>query len=283
MGAFKMQVEKNIGVRVEYSDEDEVDLKDSLLKYDNPVMLTNKGKYEVKKPLKVSSKVWNGNIEDFDDERENKENKFHGEETLFDESMSTSDILDYLLPPKQWSEKDCLWIQKVSSTPSTRQEVINLETELDKKLNEKKAKLAGICPVRRQLFHQCFDELIRQVTINCAERGQLLLRVRDELFCTLKAFETLYESSISFGLRKALQSEESAKKLDDMTSDLSAENEKLKLEVVKLKEKMEQSEVNAAENKQIEERKHNDEVQFLKRTNQQLKSQIEAIISAKKQ
>lgn len=49
------------------------------------------------------------------------------------------------------------------------------------------------------------DELIRQITINCAERGLLLLRVRDELKMTLAAYQTLYQSSIAFGMRKALQ------------------------------------------------------------------------------
>lgn len=49
------------------------------------------------------------------------------------------------------------------------------------------------------------DELIRQVTVNCAERGLLLLRVRDEIKMTLAAYQTLYESSIAFGMRKALQ------------------------------------------------------------------------------
>lgn len=49
------------------------------------------------------------------------------------------------------------------------------------------------------------DELIRQVTINCAERGLLLLRVRDEIRMTVAAYQTLYESSIAFGMRKALQ------------------------------------------------------------------------------
>lgn len=38
------------------------------------------------------------------------------------------------------------------------------------------------------------DELIRQVTINCAERGLLLLRVRDEIRMTVAAYQTLYES-----------------------------------------------------------------------------------------
>ena len=52
------------------------------------------------------------------------------------------------------------------------------------------------------------DELIRQVTINCAERGLLLLRVRDEIRMTIAAYQTLYESSVAFGMRKALQAEQ---------------------------------------------------------------------------
>jgi hypothetical protein len=54
----------------------------------------------------------------------------------------------------------------------------------------------------------CADELIRQVTINCAERGLLLLRVRDEIRMTIAAYQTLYESSVAFGMRKALQAEQ---------------------------------------------------------------------------
>ena len=45
--------------------------------------------------------------------------------------------------------------------------------------------------VRRELYSQCFDELIRQSTINCAERGLLMLRVRDELKMTLMAYQVM--------------------------------------------------------------------------------------------
>lgn len=61
------------------------------------------------------------------------------------------------------------------------------------------------------LFSPCVrgeDELIREVTINCAERGLLLLRVRDEIRMTIAAYQTLYESSVAFGMRKALQAEQ---------------------------------------------------------------------------
>lgn len=45
---------------------------------------------------------------------------------------------------------------------------------------------------------------VLQVTINCAECGVLLLRVRDEIHVTVAAYQTLYESSIAFGMRNTL-------------------------------------------------------------------------------
>lgn len=47
--------------------------------------------------------------------------------------------------------------------------------------------------------------VLLKVTINCGERGLLLLRVRDEARITMEAYQTLYCSSIAFGMRKALQ------------------------------------------------------------------------------
>jgi len=52
------------------------------------------------------------------------------------------------------------------------------------------------------------------VAINCAERGLLLLRVRDELQMTLRAYQTLYESSVAFGMRKALMAEQGKSELE---------------------------------------------------------------------
>ena len=47
------------------------------------------------------------------------------------------------------------------------------------------ARETGICPIREELYEQTFEELIRQVTINSAERGLLLVRVRDEMKMTI--------------------------------------------------------------------------------------------------
>jgi len=99
----------------------------------------------------------------------------------------------------EWTDNGQLWVQYVSSTPATRLDVVNLQEKLDHTLQARQARETGICPVRAELYSQCFDELIRQITINCAERGLLLLRVRDEAKMTVSAYETLYESSIAFG------------------------------------------------------------------------------------
>ena len=84
---------------------------------------------------------------------------------------------------------------------------MNLQDELDKRLQARGARETGICPIREELFNQAFDEIIRQITINCAERGFLLVRARDEIKMTIAAYQTLYESSIAYGMRKALMSE----------------------------------------------------------------------------
>ena len=56
----------------------------------------------------------------------------------------------------------------------------------------------------------------------------------------------------------------------------------LEKEVSDLKITCQMVEKRAQEQKQAEEKKHGEEINFLKRTNQQLKSQLEGIISQKK-
>merc|ERR1719183_2976734 len=134
----------------------------SLVKYDNPILVsTTKDKKNAKKK---------GQLPPVEQRQQ---------------LTQTEDILNSILPPREWTEDGQLWVQYVSSTPATRLDVINLQEQLDHKLQQRQARETGICPIREELYAQCFDELIRQVTINCAERGLLLLRVRDEIRMTI--------------------------------------------------------------------------------------------------
>ncbi|CAI9720331.1 Hypothetical predicted protein [Octopus vulgaris] len=197
-------------------------------------------------------------------------------------AQQTDEVLNSILPPREWTENGQLWVQQVSSTPATRLDVVTLQEELDRRLQQRQARETGICPVRRELYSQCFDELIRQVTINCSERGLLLLRVRDEIRMTIAAYQTLYESSVAFGMRKALAAEQGKTDMEKRIETLELEKRELERQVNELKAKCEQIEKRAAEQRMVEEKKHADESNFLKRTIAQLKTQLEGITTPKK-
>ncbi|KAI0231075.1 hypothetical protein LSAT2_018549 [Lamellibrachia satsuma] len=88
---------------------------------------------------------------------------------------------------------------------------------------------------------------------------------------TIAAYQTLYESSVAFGMRKALQAEQGKADTERKIQELEQDKRDLERQVNELKAKCEQIEKRAAEQRQVEEKKHTEEIQFLKRTNQQLK------------
>ena len=115
---------------------------------------------------------------------------------------SNDDILNAILPPREWIENstiiniffiDTHYTQYVSHKPAERDEMTTVSKELDKRLTERQARENAICPVREELFSQAFDEIIRQVSINCPERGLLLHRVRDEMKLEIAAYHTMYQ------------------------------------------------------------------------------------------
>jgi dynein light intermediate chain len=65
----------------------------------------------------------------------------------------------YSLNFREWTEDGQLWIQYVSSTPATRLDVINLQEQLDHQLQARQARETGICPIREELYSQCFGEV----------------------------------------------------------------------------------------------------------------------------
>ena len=176
-------------------------------------------------------------------------------------------------------DKQQLWIQSVLSTPATKAEVLSLQEELDKRLQQKQARETGICPIREELYAQCFDELIRQITINCAERGLLLVRVRDEIRMTIQAYQTLYESSIAFGMRKALQAEQRKTEMNNRIKELESQVRDLEGNVESLDQQIEDIEQEETRRQEEDEKAHKNEVDLYKRTNQKWKEELEKILS----
>ncbi|XP_067884668.1 33 kDa inner dynein arm light chain, axonemal-like [Heterodontus francisci] len=180
---------------------------------------------------------------------------------------------------KQWTEGENLWVQYISTVPATRTDVINLQDQLDRKLQQRQARMTGICPIRRELYAQCLDEIIRQVTINCPERGLLLLRIRNEILMTLATQETLYESSVAFGLRKALQGDLEKIRLRNYIHALEQEKSNLQNELNEIKAEYEAAGKRADERKALDDKRHSEDTLAFKKINQQLKLQLEGVIT----
>lgn len=81
------------------------------------------------------------------------------------------------------------------------------------------------------IYDEVFNELIRQVTINCPERGILLSKVRDEMKITAAAYKSLYDSSVTFGMRKQVQAEEGIDNMKNRIEELERKKKILQNQV----------------------------------------------------
>ena len=178
---------------------------------------------------------------------------------------------------REWTEENGNWMQYSSKAPATRLDVISLQENLDARLMDRQARETGICPVREDLYSQGFDELIRQVAINCPERGLLLLRVRDEIRMTIDAYKTLYESSVTFGVRKQLQAEQGVGAMEEKIGSLSEAKSALENQVLELRNKVDTIEKREAERRALAEKKRKDEIEFVKYQYQHLDTFLKSL------
>jgi dynein light intermediate chain len=72
------------------------------------------------------------------------------------------------------------------------------------------------------------------VTISEPDQGLLLLRVRDDIKNTISAYFTLYQSAVTFAMRKQLHAEHGKPELEKRISDLTIRNQELGNKIVEL-------------------------------------------------
>jgi dynein light intermediate chain len=201
-----------------------ITLINSLVKYDTPYLISstsqNKKTLEDLKETEEEANIYLRNIINKDDDP-----------SLIGFKYSVKDALNRLLPPKKITDKDQDWVQYVTCTPVAKADVVSLQENLDRRLQTEQARETGICPIREKLYNECFDELIRQITLNCLERGILLTRIKKELIMTVNSYQSLYESSIAYGIRTLLLAEEEKKILNDEISKIEGECEELEKEI----------------------------------------------------
>ena len=194
---------------------------------------------------------------------------------------SIPDALNAIFPPLISEENGKRYIQYVSQEPASREKARDLFKALDEKIKERQAREKGICAVREELYSQCFDEIIRQVTIECPERGLLLVKVRDETRMTIASYQTLYESAILFGIRKQLQTEAGKEELKNRLLDLENKKKDLIKKKTQLDNKLKAFDKTIAERNQIETAKREEESAFLRQQNENLDKFLKSIDGTK--
>ena len=92
----------------------------------------------------------------------------------------------------------------------------------------------------------------------------------------------MYESSIAFGMRKALQAEQGRADMEANIRQLEADKKELERTLLDLKAKADAIEKRESERRALDEKKHAEEIAFLKRTNASLKRELETYLSPSK-
>lgn len=193
-------------------------------------------------------------------------------------------------------------MQYTSKTPPSRGELAQLHEALDQRLVQRQANDSGICPVRSELYSQLFgalsrararaftpsrrpraltlsapprapaDELIRQVTLDLPERGLLLLRLRDESRMTIDAYKTLYDASVTFGVRKQLQAEQGIPELEAEVAAWGEKKKALEAQMLSLRNKLENVERRLAAKRTLDEKRRKEEIGYLKHEGKHLEA-----------
>ena len=72
-------------------------------------------------------------------------------------TLTVEELLDAVVAPRTSLTNDGgQWVQRISSTPATKTDVVRLQESLDQQLLQKQARETGICPVREGLYREGF-------------------------------------------------------------------------------------------------------------------------------
>lgn len=128
-------------------------------------------------------------------------------------------------------------------------EIIQLSQSLDQALKDHQIEPDGLNPLRNGLYTDYFEQLLTLLDEydECSDLVLLLSRFKDELTMTSASYKKLYESSVTFGIQKALtaQREKDDLKakiqvLQEQEKSLQDQNEFLLRKIDVLEEKVQQ-------------------------------------------
>jgi dynein light intermediate chain len=222
-----------------------------LLKWDPPVAIDDPEQGQKRKPLAPTAGV----------------------------DQMTREVMNSLFPATEFTEDGVRYMQQVSINSVGKSDVQKLRTQLTNLLAARTARPTGVCLIRSDIYSQCFDEVVRQVTVDNNARGRLLARVREHYRAMVHAYKELYGTTLDWGSRKMMQVDLGFPDLHVYHSELREKRRTLELQANDLQIKLDNLEKKLAEMKGLREKDRADEIAFLKRQGQMTKAQIDMVIA----
>jgi dynein light intermediate chain len=184
-------------------------------------------------------------------------------------------ILSCISPPQEGLVDGKRFIRCVSKTPADPYDAYILERKLDRLLQDRQAYPTEVCPIRRVLYEECFNELIRQIAVSSSrERSVIFLRFREDLNRTIEAYLSLYGSTIAYTTLKESRRQVAQQRKEEKGGQVMEDAERLKAELKGLLEELAKAiSIQTRELERIN-RKNKEEIDCLRTTNLRLKKQL---------
>lgn len=179
-------------------------------------------------------------------------------------------------------EQECAWMKAAAVDHTSRLDCVHLQEHLERRCQQEHARPSGVvCTIREGIYADGMREVIRQVTVLCPERGLLLAELAEEMQQTTNTYDILFDSASQYTVRKAIER--------DLRSYLFKEKEWMESEVRRLENRV--NELRAKHNgmlkrfeeqKQSEQKIHEEEVKYLRKANQQIINEIKRFAAVEK-
>lgn len=161
----------------------------------------------------------------------------------------------------------------------SRLDVVLLYLHLQRRCASESARPCGVvCPNRERLYSDVLQELIRQVTLLCPERGLLLDELARSMQQSMETYDVLLDSASQYAVRKSTER--------DLNQHLFAEKAELETEVRRREHRVSEWRAKyAGLQKRLEEQQaadaklHEQEIAYTKRANAQIVNEIKRLAS----
>lgn len=175
------------------------------------------------------------------------------------------------------------WLKVAAADHTSRLDVVQLHQHLQRRCVDEHARMRGVlCPIREKIFNDGLMELTRQITVLCPERGLLLKDLNAGMAQATETYDILFDSACQYAVRKSIERdlhyylfeekkvlESEVRRLDNRVNELRAKHDGM------MKRFEEQKLVNA--------KLHEEEINYMKKANQQLIGEIKRLVAMENQ